>query len=260
MYKYATSGNSDVSYFCLSQMKHSQHDSSYFQQFQIRSPIIRGFSKDSISVYVRSSDPSPATSPPTYSRVSCQRRAREVSTTFIVGTEGSSTCSDSQTDVSSSHRHPHHNDVFEDSDDEYTSEDVSKDIEDVEWEDEDDISHDEDTQLFNRVSTPPLIRSSKSSLTSLIRSDQESQTDFSSPVRNTNLHVAKSAVIDARECRRHMFKTEFAGSLPNHMCWERRMSDQRVQASFQDLSCQTEAVISQKWNQALDSQLWAIHW
>jgi hypothetical protein len=272
MQQYVGSENSDISHMCLSQSSEDRSCCSSSQQSQTRIPIIRGFSKDNISVYIRSPEESPAQSQTIHQLPTVPRWSRGGPTTFVVGSEGSTGSSEYQGQPSvsqSSHRNialhsnPYHNDVFEDSEDEESVGESSQD--DVEWEDEvEDDSSDtsEDTQIFSRVNTPPLFKSPKSSLTNLMQAGAPQEQDFEpvEPTQPTTETAAIPAVLNARECRQHMFQTEFVGSLPDHIHWERRMSDKRMRASYQHLSSQTEASISQQWNQALDSQLWSMHW
>jgi hypothetical protein len=271
MHQYIGSENSDVSHMCLSQSSEARSCYSSSQQSQTRIPIIRGFSKDNVSVYIRSPEESPTQSQTIHHLPTVPRWSRGGPTTFVVGSEGSTASTECPMSSSSSsqsnqrnialHSNPYHNEVFDDSEDEGSSDESSQ--EDVEWEDEDDSSNtSEDTQIFSRVNTPPLFKSPKSSLTNLMQAGTAPEENFEpeQPAQPTQVAAALPAVLNARECRQHMFQTEFVGSLPDHIHWERRMSDKRMRASYQHLSSQTEAAISQQWNQALDSQLWSMHW
>jgi hypothetical protein len=270
MHQYIGSENSDVSHMCLSQSSEDPSCYSSSQQSQSRIPIIRGFSKDNVSVYIRSPEESPAQSQTIHHLPTVPKWSRGGPTTFVVGSEGSTASTECPRPSSLSHSNnrnlalhsnPYHNEVFDDSEDEGSSDESSQD--DVEWEDEEDSSDtSEDTQIFSRVNTPPLFKSPKSSLTNLMQAGvaPEEDSEPTQLAQPTPEAPVLPAVLNARECRQHMFQTEFVGSLPDHIHWERRMSDKRMRASYQNLSSQTEAAISQQWNQALDSQLWSMHW
>lgn len=261
-YQYAAVEDSQISPMSLS--RQDTHPASV--QLAVKNPITIGFSRQTISTHVRSTESGLRKSLSEYNHRTAFVRTRRGPTRFIVGSERTASYSEEVQQPTSTHSTIsvlHHSDVFEDSEDEEDLKETPAESDDYDWEDEE-IEADE-SHIFRRVDTPSLLTSSKSSLTSLLRSNSHelhakaiglSQETYPASFAEIQPDVA-SLAFNARECRRHMFQTELAGSLPDHVQRERHMSDKRMHATFHDICPSEEVIIAEQWHDAIDCNMWS---